>query len=170
MKYDMHAAKEATLLELTPRLRAYLHVLVECPEIVEDALQEVFLKYLARGPASGSPSPDGWLFKVARNEALNALRSDLRRRRREQAVAATSSQVVEDPSEEAARREVVRRMDAALKCLALEHREPLYLSVAEGLSVREIAQQTGVSKSTVAIRVREALVLLSRAFHTVELK
>ena len=61
-------------------------------------------------------------------------------------------------------------MDAALKQLAVEYREPLYLNVAEGLSVREIAERTGTSKSTVAVRVREALVLLNRAFHAVEVK
>jgi len=170
MKHHTREAAETLLVSLTSRLRAYLHVLVERPEIVEDVLQEVFLKYLSKGPAAESPSPEGWLFQVARNEALNVRRSDRRRREREQVAVALTAKTVEDPSEEAGRREVVRRMDAALKQLTVEYREPLYLNVAEGLSIREIAERTGTSKSTVVVRVREALVLLSRAFHAVEMK
>jgi RNA polymerase sigma-70 factor (ECF subfamily) len=167
MDQDARATAQATLLSLAPRLRGYLHLLMGNLEDADDALQEVFVKYLSRPPSPESPAAEGWLFQVARNAALNAMRSARRRQRRERSARAPLPWPPEDPGEAAGRREAVRRMDAALHRLALEYREPLYLNVVEGLSVREIAARLGVPKSTVASRVREALVLLNRAFQTV---
>jgi len=166
MGNDTGTNPQAYLLAMTPRLRGYLHLLVRDLKDVEDTLQEVFLKYLSRGPAPGSPTAEGWLFQVARNEALNTIRSARRRRQRERVPRRTEGWPPGDPAEEAGRRESVRRMDAALKRLDLERREILYLKVVEGLSVRDIAGRLGVPKSTVDVRVREALVLLNRAFQT----
>lgn len=166
MEHDTGNDPQAYLLAMTPRLRGYLHLVMRDFKDVEDTLQEVFLKYLSRGPAPGSPAAEGWLFQVARHEALNAIRSDRRRRQRERAPRQADPWPPQDPAEAAGRLESVRRMDAALHRLDLERREILYLKVVEGLSVREIADRLGLPKSTVDDRAREALALLNRAFQT----
>jgi RNA polymerase sigma factor (sigma-70 family) len=64
--YREHRAQ--ILAALVGRLRDF--------ELAEDALQEAFATALRRWPADGAPqSPAAWLFTVARNRALDRLRS-----------------------------------------------------------------------------------------------
>src|SRR5438067_774261 len=53
----------------------------------EDVVQEAFLKLVALRTSPREPVP--WLYRVVRNAAIDAQRSDRRRQRREAAVPAT---------------------------------------------------------------------------------
>ena len=119
----------------------YAQQLCDTPE---DAVQEAFLA-LVRQPKL----PDnvvGWLYRVVRNEALNASRTTRRRTKREIEAA--------EGNEPWFHVSVDDRLDAAeaaraLQQLPIEERETIVARLWGGLSFDEIAQLTGTSTSTV---------------------
>lgn len=155
-------AAETFLLAMTPRLRGLLRMFLSSPADADDVLQIACIQFLTKGPPPGPPA-EAWMLKTARNLALNHLRGDRRRTAREQARPEPAP--ADDPAETVARRESCRRIEACLAGLPLELREPLYLHVVEERSLREIAAELGMGKSTVATRVEQGLALLNRCFH-----
>ncbi len=69
-----------------------------------------------------------------------------------------------DPAVSVARSEDVERIRGCLDALSLDVREPLYLHVVEGMSLRQIAEQIDIGKTTVAARVETGLIQLNRCF------
>lgn len=132
---------------------------------VDDVLQEVSLKYFRQGPEPKTPQAEAWLFAACRNRTLNLLRDRARQQRRELEYAQFVAPVARDPRETAEQADAMRRIEGCLQKIPASLREMLYLKVVGGLTVREIAERTEVPKSTVALRAREALVLLNRCFH-----
>lgn len=62
---------------------------VRDPGAAEDAVQETFLRLIRQAPQVGSNGAVGaWLFRVCRNVALDAMKTEARERRRREAVAA----------------------------------------------------------------------------------
>jgi RNA polymerase sigma factor (sigma-70 family) len=113
-------------------------------ETPEDVVQEAFLALVRQ-----SALPEnivGWLYRVVRNEAINASRTSRRRTKRETAAAGRNEpwfQITLDDrldADEAAR---------AMRQLPIEERETMVARLWGGLSFDEIAQLTGSSTSTV---------------------
>ena len=123
----------------------------------EDVVQEAFLA-LVRQPAP----PDnvlGWLYRVVRNEAINASRTSRRRTKRETIAAGRSEpwfRVSEDDRLDAV--EAAR----AMRQLPIEQRETIVARLWGGLSFDEIAQLTGSSTSTVHRWYQAGLNFLAR--------
>lgn len=155
---------EAFLLEMTPRLRGLARMMLGSDADADDIVQATFVQFLDKGPDLGPAAPM-WMLKTARNLALNRIRGDRRRQARDQSHAPPHDSP--DPAEAASDREAMARIRDCLGKLPLEYREPLYLKVVEGMSLREIAAELGQGKSTVASRVETGLVLLNRCFHGV---
>ncbi len=153
------------MLQTAPRLSTYLRVLLGRDKDVDDILQTVYVRYLERPPKGDAKEVEGWLFKVARHEALNAQRGHRRRREREQKSPFNRDEMKTNPAQQLERVEALHRVQKALTKLPLELREPLYLKVVEQLSFREISARTGQPKSTVALRVQDGLVQLNRFYH-----
>lgn len=149
---------------LSPRLLAYLRVLLGDLHAAEDVLQELFLVYLRSGPPAGTPDAERWLFRVARNLGLKSVRGARRRQQRE-TLYGSRGLAVADPAVTVEQQEAMARIQGCLERLDAELRELVYLKMVENLSYREIEEQTGVPRSTVSLRVQEALVLLSKYFH-----
>ena len=151
---------------MAPRLRRYLHVLTGSPHDTEDALQEVFMKYLQKGPTPGTERAERWLFRVSRNHVVDAKRGDTRRRRREQAYAEAEPGIrPPNPAETVARSESLARIEHCLMKLPFELREILFLKVVEEVPYSHLAKLFGIAKSTASSRVGEALTQLNRCFH-----
>jgi RNA polymerase sigma-70 factor (ECF subfamily) len=140
------------------------------PEI-EEIVQEAFLrlhKQLSTGHQRLEAAPQnlqGWVFRVAQNL--------LRDRRRgwhgrniesieDRPEAALASAPGATPEERVLHIEKMKRLRACLEALPEQHRRCLHLR-AEGLRYREIAAALGVSITTVADMIREALAQLERA-------
>ena len=156
---------QAFLTEHMPRLRGYLRIMTGNREDADDILQEVCVKYLRSGPLPGTPQARSWLFSACRNRALNLSRDRARRHQREREYVNTFDPGDAGPLRGSDRLENLSRIEECMGKMPHALREVLYLNVAVGQSVREISDQTGIPKSTVAVRVREALVLLNRCFH-----
>ena len=131
-------------------------------ELAEDALQEAFALALRRWPRDGTPqSPGAWLFTVARNRAIDRLRSP---RAGEQALEELAPS--EEPSEMA---DLIpdslaelgdERLSLLFTCchpaLAAEARVALTLQAVVGLTAAEIARAFLVPDATMGQRLVRA--------------
>ncbi len=124
-------------------------------DVPEDVVQDAFLLLVRQAVAPDNPV--GWLYRVVRNQAINAARSRRRRSRREAAVAGCG-----EPWFEAADGD---RLDAAaateaLRRLPIAQREAIVARLWGGLSLEEIARISGSSTSTVHRCYRRGLAAL----------
>jgi RNA polymerase sigma factor (sigma-70 family) len=108
----------------------------------EDIVQEAFLRLVVQKPVPAKPV--AWLYRVVRNEALNASRSS-RRRRQHEAQAGARKAAWFLPTEGIG-------MDAdaatqALESLPMEQRETIVAHLWGRLTFEEIGALTGTSSS-----------------------
>ncbi len=116
----------------------------------EDCVQEAFVEL-----ASQPEEPErvaGWLYRVVRNRALNAARSQTRRTKYERAAVMLRQQATEDRVD-AENQELLE----AVERLSSEDRELIVLRVWSGLSWEEVAGLVGTSSSTAHRRYTAAL-------------
>lgn len=145
---------------MEPRLAVYLRSFAGLsPDDAEDVLQEVGIAYWRDGP-DGESDARPWLYRVARNRAIDALR----RRKRERAKEAPGSVEPDTligtlparaPSPEAlsldaAETDFVRGFLAGLQD---PERELLHLAFAEDLPYVRIAELLGMPLGTVKWRI-----------------
>lgn len=119
-------------------------------DLAQDAAQETFLRLLKwRAHHPDTELQPGWLFTVARHAAIDLLRKH-EATRRSRFLSEISSL---PPSDEVITRIEVRRV---LSGLPKGDRECLILFYFADLSITEIADQIGVSPSTVKMRLKRA--------------
>ncbi len=156
---------EAALARLYDRHAAAVYAMalsiVRQPATAEDIVQETFVRVWRSAPAA-LPSlhdPVAWLMRIARNQALDALRRQSVRPQAvesEEAADMFESAPDEAPEPEAAlwlnvRRQAVRR---ALATLPIEQRRVLELAFYDGLTHQAIAAHLGLPLGTVKTRAR----------------
>ena len=130
-------------------------------ELAEEVVQESMLAALGRWGISGVPdNPSGWLFRVARNRALDHLRRDATLRSKERDV----MEAFGDRAPEDDARFAHEPGDDSLRLMFLcchpslpeESRVALTLKTVAGFSVEEIARAFLTKKETVAQRLVRA--------------
>lgn len=134
--------------------------------VAQDVCQDTLLKLAQHppvlpDPVRGSPSLErahlvAWLHRVARNRAMELMRSEKRRDVREKA---TSSPELQHDGTEG--REVRAAVLEGLKVLPDDQREALVLRLFHEMSYKEIAQATGKKIGTVGWLISEGLKALS---------
>jgi RNA polymerase sigma factor (sigma-70 family) len=139
-----------------PLLRACRRFLPEAR--AEDALQQALIQAW-RGLVRGDEVRDlrGWLYRIAHNTALNALRVS---GFDHEELAESARGSVDGPEEEVERRAVVRQTLAGLAALPERQREALLRLAVEGASQEEVARDLGLSEGAVrqlVFRARGAL-------------
>jgi RNA polymerase sigma-70 factor (ECF subfamily) len=145
-----------------PRITQYCQRLLGDPEEAAEAGQDVFLKaFAAIGRTAGHPLQlQGWLYRIAANRCLDALR----RRQVIQWVAldpgapAQQRQLVGDsnPEHAALRSELRAEVRAVLARLPEDYRLALQLREFGELTYQEIAQALGTSSTIVKNRLCRA--------------
>jgi RNA polymerase sigma-70 factor, ECF subfamily len=132
---------------------AYLHRMVVDREWAEDLAQETFLSaYRAADQIAGLQNPRAWLYRIATNLALNALR----RKRR---FAWLPWQWHEDrPASVNVADEVGRHalVEAALAALPPDYRAPLLLYSHYGFKVTEVTEALNLSEGAARMRLQRA--------------
>jgi RNA polymerase sigma-70 factor (ECF subfamily) len=121
----------------------------------DDVVQEAFLKLA--GQRSPPDNVVAWLYRVVRNGAIAAGRSEQRRRRHEHGAAASAGSWFL-PAENAGLDG--QAATQALESLPLELREPLVAHLWGGLTFEQIGEVMGVSASTAHRRYLEGLAQL----------
>jgi RNA polymerase sigma-70 factor (ECF subfamily) len=124
----------------------------------EDLVQDVFVS-VWRGAGSFDPAKASfatWIFRITRNRATDLIR---RRRARVRTVGEDHFKPPLEPGEEGLVDEIARSFDVAagLSRLSPVHREVLVLAYLEGLTQREISEQTNTPLGTVKSRTTAAL-------------
>jgi RNA polymerase sigma-70 factor (ECF subfamily) len=134
--------------------------------LAEDVLQEAFLRvYRALDQYDPERSFRGWVFQIARNAALDALRLA----RKEEKLREASAKRLEGAGEgevvvpEVARLESGERTREALDSLPADARALLLQRHGLGMSIAELAESWSVTERTVANRLKGAVALLAKA-------
>lgn len=115
-------------------------------QMAEDVTQEAFLRaFRFLRTFRGDSKFTSWLFRIARNCAMDALRRRSGEQTREQAP------LIGPPDPEAR-----AQLHAALAAVSAEHREPFLLIEVFGLSYREAADVLNLRVGTVKSRMHRA--------------
>ncbi|HET9016938.1 MAG TPA: RNA polymerase sigma factor [Thermomicrobiaceae bacterium] len=145
---------------------AYLLRMVRDDGEAQDLCQDVFLRaYRAYGDLEGTPNYRAWLYRIATNLALNAIRH---RRNGERVSGALASlgptSVDEDHAGDLGRRELLGRVEAAIGTLPLKQRVAFTQRRFLGLSYADIAASTGSTEEAARANVYQAVRKLRAEF------
>ena len=168
-KGDVNAFEQ--LLERHRRpLFGYLCRILKNRELAEDTFQEVFVKVMkARANYKKTAKFSTWLYRIARNAAVDALRRESYRKTESLSqprnAAGDSDLTLQDaipssnpgPDAEFDRKQFSDALKKCIESLNPEQREVFVLRQYQNLPFREIASITGASESTVKSRMRYAL-------------
>ena len=132
----------------------------------EDAMQETFLSIHRRIQSfRGESKFSSWLYRVATNVALDALRARKRYRghftelsddQDDEMEAQLTDALQPLPEEQLTRQETQERIYAILSAMSPKLSEAFVLYEIEGLSMQETADALGISLSTAKVRVHRA--------------
>ncbi len=149
------------------RLVRYLIYLLGRRDGVDDLVQETWLRVLERGSSyDGHSRFEPWLFRIARNLALDDLRKrrtvslDSAQSEEWDSVALSPASTAPSPFLLAARSEDAQRLAHSMQTLEPGCREALVLRFQEELSLQEISIVADAPVSTVASRIYRALATL----------
>ena len=150
-----HAAFEPLYRAHQRSVYGLIHRLVGSDELAADLTQDAFLRaYRSLGRFRPGAAFRPWLLRIARNAAIDHLRSG---RSRFETAAIDAERVERDtPAEIASRRQRVRATEAALATIRPSYREALVLHVIMGLSYKDMSEVTGDSLASLKIRVVRA--------------
>ena len=119
----------------------------------EDVTQAVFLKIWSAPNLYGSGNFSGWIVRVTRNRALDALRSKSRTH-----VELSDEQPDDDPIEERAFASLdAAQVRGALKQLPADQRQLIEMGFFNGVTHEELSRRTGIPLGTVKTRIRAGL-------------
>ena len=155
---------EALFEQHWERLCRVLYSILGDWDEAEDLALETFVR-LHRRPPADRERLSGWLYRVASNQALNALRARRRRQRYEQEAGhlALETHQSEDPA--AAIEQDQERQRARLTLGMIKPRSAQMLILRHsGMSYAEIAVAVGVSPASVGALLRRAEAEFEQAF------
>jgi RNA polymerase sigma factor (sigma-70 family) len=166
------------IAEERPRLRNFIRRRVPNDADVEDLLQEVFLEWVqANRLLKPIDYATAWLYRVARNRITDLFR-------KKSAVTFTDAAIENDegerleiedllpspdggPEAEFLRRLLLEELELALAELPDEQRAVFIAHEVEGLSFKEMAEESGVNLNTLLSRKRYAVLQLRERLETI---
>jgi RNA polymerase sigma-70 factor, ECF subfamily len=137
-------------------LFGFLIVLVGDRDSVKDCLKDTFLRAY-QNLQRGKPVNAQWLYKVARNRAIDELRH-------KQRVRAEPYPVDETALDESFASEGTQAVHRALLQLSPDDREVLYLAEVDGFTSFEIASMLGIRAGAVRMRLSRAHLRFRHAY------
>jgi RNA polymerase sigma-70 factor (ECF subfamily) len=142
-------------------LRALAYRLLNDRDLMDDALQEAYLKaFRALRTFRRDARVASWLYRIAYNSCLDQLRRAKRRRHMPLDGMGERADAGPDPAEVATRR---HDLAAAMTSLPPDMRAAVLLVDAEGMDYGEAAEVLGIPRGTVASRLNRARAQLRRA-------
>jgi RNA polymerase sigma-70 factor (ECF subfamily) len=138
----------------------------------EEVLQEVFLSVWSRADtynvALGPPA--AWLVRIARNRAIDRLRSNAVRLRAVEAAPDSQPPRADDPEMQATLTEQQRTVVRALDALPAEQRVLIEQAYYLGLTQSELAEKFNLPLGTVKTRVRSGMQTLRQRLSQVSIE
>ena len=136
-------------------LLRYVFSLVGRREVAEEIVQEMFLQLHRRWQEVEAPR--AWLYRAARNRALNWLRDNKREVLNGDSVSESADAGEETPEASLHRMEALAALRNSLEQLSEQDRELVRLKYFENLKYREISERTGLTVSNVGYRLHHIL-------------
>ncbi|MEZ6196619.1 MAG: RNA polymerase sigma factor [Planctomycetota bacterium] len=150
------AALDHLVARYAEGLGAYLGRIVPDPNRVEDIVHDTFIKVFENPQGLAEVgSLTAWVFRVARNQALDRVRRTARRERLRRLWGGNRAPTPE-PHEGLLRREAEAAFDRALAELPEVFRTAFLLREVEDLSYEQIAAILGCNEKTVSSRLNRA--------------
>ena len=141
---------DASVLEMAPRLRAFLRRRVGDDATADDLTQDTLLKvYRSRATLRDDTRLQAWLYQVARTTLIDHYRLRKPTEELPPAIAAESRSELES-----LRAAIGASMQRFLEELPEAYREPVRLAEMEGLPLAKIALRMNLSLTAVKSRVR----------------
>ena len=155
----MTTSTERIWNEHADQLRGFIYRRIPDPSVVDDLVQEVFLKVQSKvDTLKDETRLQSWLYQITRNTIIDHFRGQ----KPEEELPETLDLPEAEPSrvlEELA--ECVRPM---MDVLPEEYRLPLQLSDLEGLPQKEVAERLGLSLSAAKSRIQRGRERLKNVF------
>jgi RNA polymerase sigma-70 factor (ECF subfamily) len=134
------------------RLRYFIGHLAEGPEMIDDVLQDTWLRVIGKlGALRNAESFAAWLYRIARNTAYEHLR-----RRGRTCEFRDDLEIAGEEPEEAFTPADAARIHDGLKELQPAHREILVLRFFEDMAYQQMAEVLGCGLNTVKTRLHYA--------------
>lgn len=142
-----------------PSLRVWLRSRFGVDDIIDDIVQESYIRILRRRKSGSIDSPKAYLFGTARNVAIDYLK-DLKKREAEPLD--ESSNIVHIEAWDSAKdilehRNQVELLKSAINSLPERCREIFVMRKVHGISRAEISRKLGLSTNTVSAQLRIGL-------------
>ena len=134
--------------ELKQPVYTVVRRIVQSKELAEDVTQDVFVKLFVSPPDPSVKNLRAWIFRMARNGAIDALR-------KKQSTDLDGEEPA--PEDEIGRLAMRMDMEAAIGSLPAAEREILSLRINGELGFREISSVTGMSVPAVYRKYRKAI-------------
>ncbi len=127
---------DALLVAMRPKLHRYCARMVGSVIDGEDVLQDALIKAVESFPSAGPlGNPEGWLFRIAHNTALDFLR---RRRRQEGLRSSEELDMIADPADPVASRQIAGASLRTFMRLPVAQRSSVILMDVLGCSLQEL--------------------------------
>jgi RNA polymerase sigma-70 factor (ECF subfamily) len=147
---------DADVLEMAPRLRAFLRRRVRDDATADDLTQETLLKvYRSRAALRDGTRIEAWLYRVARTTLIDHYRRKKPTEELPEVLAAESGEEVDS-----LRSAIAASTRRFLEELPESYREPVRLAELEGLPLAKIALRLDLSLTAVKSRVRRGRQML----------
>jgi RNA polymerase sigma-70 factor (ECF subfamily) len=152
---DENAYREA-LRQIALRLRRYLsRRMTHMPDDMEDLVQETLLAvHLQRGTYDPAFPVTAWVTAIAKHKLIDLWRRRGRRESRHQSLDEVAEGELMAPHDGF---EAKTDLASLLKELPAAQRQAIELTKLAGLSVSEVALQTGISESAIKVQVHRGL-------------
>jgi RNA polymerase sigma-70 factor (ECF subfamily) len=157
----------------SPRLYNVALRILRNPQDAEDAVQETFITALNKlDQFDGRAGFFTWIYRIAVNASLMALRKRRSQKRREAPLEVPSFEDIRgrelvdwgtDPARKLLTSELRQMMDEAIDKLPAKYRGVFVLRDLEGLSTEETSQMLGITAGNVKIRLMRARLFLREA-------
>ncbi len=157
----------------SPRLYNLALRILRNPQDAEDALQETFITALDKlDQFDGRAEFSTWIYRIAVNASLMALRKKRSRRRKEESLEVPQFEDIRsrelmdwnaDPVHELLKTEMREVMETAIGKLPAKYRVVFVLRDLEGLSIEETSKTLGLSAANVKVRLMRARLSLREA-------
>ena len=138
------------------RIYGFLYNMIHSHEDVEDLLQVVFINiWENRATMNNELSLDAYVFKIARNSALNLLRQRAYKLLLEKQLI-DNLKLSEDGETPLIDKDLKRHLDNLIAHIPERRREIFLLHYSKELPYKEIAEQLNISENTVDTQIRNA--------------
>ncbi|GAB5550453.1 MAG: RNA polymerase sigma factor SigZ [Saprospiraceae bacterium] len=148
---------EQLWLETETKLRQYLYKQVKDHSVVDDLLQNSFLKMQANiHQLKDIDKAGGWLFQITRSTLMDHFRKEKNLQKNNKILPIMDQASTSNETHEA----LAYWLKGALDLLPEPYREAVYLSEIKGMSQKELAKHLGISYSGAKSRVQRGKVKL----------